>query len=163
MYFSVFPRIVFFQTGKLEVIRHTWMSSSDSIVKLCGTCDTLCYIRQPCSEYCETSAQDVRILPIFVDLESMTMNFMHATLGLIMRGLRHIFTKGPLHKGLSLLIPRFNSSYPCTKPITIAHQTFLSPPCHKKYPCFVRGIAQSASSRLNVGVKCPHRLELPLW
>ena len=56
---------------------------------------------------------------------------------------------GPLHKGLSLLIPHFNnSSYPCTKPISIAHQTFLSPPCHKKSPCFVRGGAHSASSRL---------------
>ena len=70
---------------------------------------------------------------------------------------------GPLHKGLSLLIPHLNSSYPCTKPISIAHQTFLSPPCHKKSLCFVRGVAHSASSRLNVGVKCTHRLELALW
>ena len=71
--------------------------------------------------------------------------------------------KGPLQKGLSLLIPHFNSSYPFTKPTSIAHQTFLSPSCHKKSPCFVRGVAQSASSRLNVGVKCTHRLELALW
>ena len=71
--------------------------------------------------------------------------------------------EGPLHKGFSLIIPHFNSSYPCTKPISIAHQTFLSPPCHNNSPCFVRGVAHSASSRLNVGVKCTHRLELALW
>ena len=59
-----------------------------------------------------------------------------------------ILHKGPLHKGLRLLIPHFNSSYPCTKPISIAHQMFLIPPCHKKFPCFVRGVAHSASSRL---------------
>ena len=79
------------------------------------------------------------------------------------RNLSLIIDWGPLHKGFSLLIPHFNSSYPCTKPICIAHQTFPSPPCHKKSPCFIRGIAQSASSRLNVGVKCTHRLELALW
>ena len=77
--------------------------------------------------------------------------------------LSHRTLMGPLHKGSCLLIPYFNSSYPCTKPISIANQTFLSLPCHKKSPCFVRGVAYSASSRLNVGVKCTHRLESALW
>ena len=48
----------------------------------------------------------------------------HIWLGIVL----HCYSpKGPLHKGFSLLIPNFNSSYPCTKPISIAHQTFLSP------------------------------------
>ena len=79
-----------------------------------------------------------RSLKLYYIIKNQMINVMHP--------------KGPLPKGLSLLIPHFKSSYPCTKPISFVHQTFLIPCCHKMSPRFVRGVAQSASSRLNVGV-----------
>ena len=51
--------------------------------------------------------------------------------------------KGPLHKESSLLKPHLKSSYPCIKPIGVAHQTSLGPSCHKKSPCFIGGLALS--------------------
>ena len=62
-----------------------------------------------------------------------------------------------------LLIPHFKSSYPCTKPISLAHLTFISPSSNKKSSGFMRGVAQSGLTRLKVGVKSTHRLELPPW
>ena len=48
--------------------------------------------------------------------------------------------RGPLHKGLRLLKPQLKSAYPCIKPITVAHQTFLGPSCHKKSARFIGGV-----------------------
>ena len=62
-----------------------------------------------------------------------------------------------------VIIPTF-TLHTLAQSLSALHiKLFSALPVTKKSSCFVTGVAQSASSRFNVGVKCTHRLELALW